>query len=145
MGRNCRGCYSSGLYTSQILRKTHRELSFPQTPIMGRFGSSMTKPLYVWVNAHPYVEMLSAYLLDVLRWWAASLRASRPRTVFTRPSAPGFIIYTDAATSTRIISAIVISVDSFKSSGVSTNVLLRSPTPSGGRFSAKRAVRTFTV
>ena len=107
----------SGTTQHKSLEKLIGKLSFPQTSIMGRFGRPVIKPLYVWVNAHPYVDKPDPFTLDVISWWAASLRASLPRTVPPRPSVPDILIYTDAAAPTRIVSAIATPVEPYKSPG----------------------------
>ena len=110
----------SGTIQRKSLEELIGELSSPQTSIMGRFGRPAIKPLYVWVNARPYGDKLdppTSFTLDVLSWWVASLRAPLPRAVPPRSSVPDILIYTDAATSTRIASANVIPAESYKSSG----------------------------
>ena len=93
------------------------ELSFTQTSIFGRFGRTMLRPLYNKKNAHPFVSTLSEDDKENLRWRVASIRASIPRTVEFRATNPEFLVYTDAATSTQIIAAVIIGVAEFRSSG----------------------------
>ena len=99
------------------LEKIIGKLSFTQTSIFGRFGRTMLRPLYNKKNAHPYVSTLSEDDKDNLRWWVASIRACIPRVVEFRAPNPEFLVYSDAATSTRIITAVVINVAGFISSG----------------------------
>ena len=81
-------------------------LSFSQTAICGRFGRALMQPLYRKANAPYYQCALSGEDVKVRQWWEGMLLAAPPRTVQRRNTAPGRIIYTDAATST-LISAII--------------------------------------
>ena len=113
---------------------------------MGRFGWSVITPLYTWVNAHPYVEKPNPYTIDVLSWWAASLRDSRPMTVFPRHAVPDILVYMDASTSTRIFRQMRFPWNHINPQVLPTNVLLRFPISNGaGIFCARRAAHIFTA
>ena len=51
--------------------------------------------------------------LSLLAWRAASLRATRPRVVYLKSARPEYVIYTDAATSTAMLAAVIVDVASF--------------------------------
>ena len=67
----------------------------------------------------PYSDPLSETERDFCRWWADAHRSSAPNDVVPRGRFPEFIIYTDAATSTRIVAAVLISPKNFLSDFVS--------------------------
>ena len=92
-------------------------LSFSQTSIFGRFGRAMMQPLYRKVNAGCYQATLSEADIWILRRRAGLLRSIRPRIVYPRRSTPQKIIYTDAATSTQIIAAVVFDKHQFDKDG----------------------------
>ena len=105
---------SSGSVQHKPLEKLVGKLCFTQTSIFGRFGRTMLKPLYTKLHSTPYSSVLSDEESSVLRWWASSIRASQPRKVVIKNKYPDVVIYTDAATSTLVIAAIVIEPDVFK-------------------------------
>ena len=101
--------------THKQLAKLIGRLSFTQTSIFGRFGRTLLRPLHKKLRQHPFEGRFSPGELSLLAWWSASLRASRPRIVYLKSPRPEYIIYTDAATSTAMLAAIVIDVASFES------------------------------
>ena len=104
---------SKGFIEHKPLEKLIGKLSFTQTSIFGRFGRTLLKSLHSKLHQRPYIGHLSEEEIDILQWWVASLRASIPRVVEVTSTRPEVIIYTDAATSTRIVAAIVLDVDIF--------------------------------
>ena len=58
---------------------------------------------------------LSADEIDILRWWTPLLRKEISRVCVPKLLRPEVIIYTDAATSTRIVASLVIDVPDFDS------------------------------
>ena len=99
------------------LEKLIGKLVYAQTSVFGRFGRAMLKPLYTKLRAHPYTEVISPCEAGVPEWWAASIRSSVPRAVELHPTTPDVIIYTDAATSTRILAAVAIEPSTYSALG----------------------------
>ena len=89
------------------------ELAYAKTSLFGGFGRTRLNPLYTKLRAHPYAEAISPEEAVAFERRAASIRASVQRAVGLRPTSLGVIIYTDAATSARILAAIVIDPDLF--------------------------------
>ena len=88
-------------------------LSFTQTSVFGRFVRALLKPLHRKLHQHPCRERFSPEELSLLAWWAASIRAARPRVVYLKSIHPEVVIYTDAATSTALIASVVIDTANF--------------------------------
>ena len=125
------------------LENTIGELSVSQTSTMGRSERSMSQPLYTWPNAQEYVGKLDPYTIDVPSWRAASLRASRPRAVFIRPSAPNILIRADATTSTRILAATAAPAKPYKSPGPTDQCFDGIPDIARGGVFSKRTEHIF--
>ena len=106
---------TSGQATHKELEKLIGELSFAQTSVFGRFGRALLKPLHGKLKERPYSEQLSDRERDILMWWAQSLRETIPRAISTKPTNREFIIYTDAATSTKAVAALLLEVEEFDS------------------------------
>ena len=104
---------SKGYIEHKPSEKLIGKLPFTQTSIFGRFGRTLLKFLHTKLHRKPYLGHLSEEEIDILLWWVASLRASIPRIVEVTSTRHEVIIYTDAATSTRIVAAIVLDVDIF--------------------------------
>ena len=82
----------------------------PKTSVFGRFGGTLLRPLRDRINRRPYVAKLSTEGLDILRWWVELLRGGISGIGFLKSPRPEVVIYTDAATSNRIVAALVIDV-----------------------------------
>ena len=105
-----------GVATEQELQSVVGRLSFTQTCIYGKMGRAMLSPFYEKLKTPYYHPRLEERELNALRWWVVALKALKPRVVRPYQKYPDILIYTDAATSTQIICALVISVDQFKTS-----------------------------
>ena len=104
---------TEGRITHKNLERLVGKLSYTQTSVFGRFGRTLLKPLIDKANARPFVEKFSERELDILSWWVESIRASTPRIIELKPQRPEVIIYTDAATSTRVVAACVLHPENF--------------------------------
>ena len=105
-----------GVATEKELQTAVGRLSFAQTCGYGKMGRSMISPFYEKLKAQTYHPLLADRELNALRRWALALGAMKPRAVSPYQKYPDLTAYTDAATSTQIICALVIQVDQFKSS-----------------------------
>ena len=103
----------AGSISHKQLEKLVGRLSFTQTSVFGRFGRTLLRPLHRKLHQHPFQERFSSDEMSLLAWWAASIRAARPRVVHLKSNFPEVVIYTDAATSTCIIAAVIIDVKNF--------------------------------
>ena len=83
-------------------------LSFTQTSVYGRVGRAMPTALYQKQNAKFYTPTLSGREASTLRWRRAALSSITPRLTRTRGPQTDLVVYTDAATTTMIIAAIII-------------------------------------
>ena len=106
---------TSGRASHKDLEKLIGKLSFTQTSAFGRFGRTLLKPLHDKLKERPYSEQLSDRERDILLWWVQSLRETIPRTILIKPTNPEFIIYTDAATSTKVLAVLLLRVEGFDS------------------------------
>ena len=107
---------SSGVATEHELQSVVGRLSFTQTCIYGKMCRAMLYPFYEKLKAPYYHPRLEERELNALRWWVVALGDLHPRVVRPYRKYPDVVIYTDAATSTQIICALVIKVDQFKAS-----------------------------
>ena len=82
-------------------------LSFSQTSVFGRFGRALMQPLHRKLKAPVFPGRLTHSDRLVFQWWAWVLLSVCPRYIFPRLNTHQFIIYTDAATSTRILSSVI--------------------------------------
>ena len=76
----------------------------------------MLSPFYEKLKTSYYHPKLEGRELNALRWRTVALKALKPRVVRPYQKYPDVLIYTDAATSTQVICALVIKVDQFKTS-----------------------------
>lgn len=104
-----------GVATHSQLESLIGRLSFSQTSIFGRFGRPMISPLYVNLDTLHYHPILSDREIRVLQWWKTAITNLEPRTVSERRGRPGVVVFTDAATTTRIIAGVAIFRSEFKS------------------------------
>ena len=104
---------SKGSIEHKPLESLIGKLSFTQTSIFGRFGRTLLRFLQTKLHRRPYEKILAEEEIDILKWRIASLGASIPRVVEPKSSRPEVIIYTDAATSTRIVAAVVLDANEF--------------------------------
>ena len=89
-------------------------MSFSQTSIFGRFGRALMQPIHRKLKAPVYQGELARPAIKVFQWGAGVLRTVCPRRVSPRLNTPHIIIYTDAATSTRIAPIIVFDKPEFR-------------------------------
>ena len=92
------------------------KLSFTQTSGFGRYGRTMLKSHAWQVTRISLLRNTYAATYGFSQWWASSLMAHIPRTVELMRDKPDFAIYADAATSARILAAIVIPIPEFRDS-----------------------------
>ena len=98
-------------------------LSFTQTSVFGRVGRAMMAALYQKVNAKFYSPDLSDRELTTLNWWSVALLNLTPRLTRNRSPVTDLIIYTDAATTTQIIAAVLIDPRSFRTTRTTSAVV----------------------
>ena len=99
------------------------KLSPTQTPIFGRIGRAMMATLFQKLNAKYYGAEISDREASVLRWWILALVNLTPRLTRMRGPLPGLIVYTDAATATQIIAAVLIDHRAFRAGRTLSAVL----------------------
>ena len=93
---------ADGRITSKHFEKLIGNLSFTKTSVCGRFGRALLIPLHDKLKLKPYSESLSPREIDILLWRYQAITSHVVRTVEIKPKSPEYVIYTDAATSTRI-------------------------------------------
>ena len=98
---------STGSINHSTLEKLIGKISFSQTAIFGKFARTMISPLHHKLHAKSYRERISIQEKRVFQWWAATLRSLKPRIATPKPKFPELIIYTDAATRTNTICAVL--------------------------------------
>ena len=76
----------------------------------------MMQPLYRKLYAPYYDRAISDSDRIILEWWAELPLRIRPRPPITQKEFPDWIIYSDAATSTRIMACVVINREDFLTS-----------------------------
>ena len=84
-----------------LLDKLIGKLSFAQTTVFGKFARTLAQPLYDMLNAHPYTELISEEVREILVWWRHALSSVHKRIVSVRPHFPRYIIYSDASWSEK--------------------------------------------
>ena len=102
-----------GIITHDQLESLIGRLSFSQTSIFGRFGRPMMTQLYNKLNARRFHPVLSTNEIRILQWWRTALTNLASRTVRPQKDRPDWIVFTDAATSTSIIAAVLIKRSDF--------------------------------
>ena len=102
-----------GVITHDQLEPLIGRLSFSQTSIFGRFGRPMLTHLYTKLNAHRYHPVLETKEIRTLQWRRTSLLNLASRTVRPRNDKPDWVVFTDAATSTSIIAAVLVNRGQF--------------------------------
>ena len=104
---------AKGSVQHKKLEKLVGKFAATQTSVFGRFGRAILKPLRRKLHIRPYVSSLSSSESNLLSWRASSIRAARPRQGLLRQKFPEIVIYTDSATSTAILAAVVVDVQQF--------------------------------
>ena len=104
-----------GVSDEQELQRVVGRLSFTQTCVYGEMGLAMPSPFYEKLKSRTYHPLLAERELNELRCWVVAMGALQPRTVRPYQKYPDLMVYTDAATSTQAICALVIGVGDFKS------------------------------
>ena len=118
-----------GVITPTELDSLIGRLSFSQTSIFGRFGRPFLAHLYAKQNAPYYSHILSDREQRSLRWWCTMLRQMKPRKITPKPDKPEYVVFTDAATKTGIMAAIVIERATFGRTNNLSMVWEASPGP----------------
>ena len=88
-------------------------LSFSLTSLFGRFGGPMVAQLYSQLNATRSHPSLSGKETMLLQWWTAELQNMATRMTRHQTARPDWAVFTNAPTSTDIISAVTIRLDDF--------------------------------
>lgn len=122
---------SKGSIQHKQLEKLIGGVSFTQTSVYGRCGRTLLKTLCRKLHSHPHLSALSTPETNLLAWWADFIRAARPRQVLIKQKFPEIVIYTDAATSAAILSAVVIEVQQFANDNSFRRLLPMWPTMIG--------------
>ena len=131
---------ASGQILPTELDKLIGRLSFSQTAIFGRFGRSILRPLYNKLTSKSYSNKLEHHELQALRWWEAAIGQMQHHIAYPKPKFPDLAVYTDAASKTRIISALIFERDKFRPT-MTANWVIASPTGiewGGGYFHQHR-------
>ena len=81
------------------------KLGFSQTCLFGKFARCQLRALYCKLNRLWYVPTLRSREILIFRRWISVLHTVSPRLVALPDAQAGLIVYTDAATSSQIISA----------------------------------------
>ena len=105
-----------GTVTRDQLESLIGRLSFPQTSIFGRFGRPMLSPLYGLLNSPSFRPLLSTRATRALQWWKVALSPLDSSVARHRSDHPDFVVFTDAATSSAIIDAVIIDRATFVAS-----------------------------
>ena len=119
------------------------KLSFAQTSIFGRVCRAMMTSLYQKINAPLYSPDLSDREASAVPWRAIALLNLTPRLTRRRGPITDVIIYTDAATTTQIIAAILIDQRTFRAGRILSAVFSLRAGPDGGASS--RLLARFTA
>ena len=93
------------------------ELSLAQTSVFGRFRITLLIPFRDKLKRFPDVDRLSADEIISPRWRVELLSDDISRIRFLSSPHREVVIYTDAATSTRIVASLVIDVEEFRCRG----------------------------
>ena len=101
-----------GSVSHSCLEKLIGRLLFSQSAIFGKFARTQLRPLYLKLHRRVYCAKLSAQEKLLFSWWKQIIEEFRPRIAIPRPPRPHWILYTDAATSTRLLCAILLHGDS---------------------------------
>ena len=101
-----------GSITHSCLEKLIGRLLFSQTAVFGKFARTQLRPLYLKLHRRVYCAKLSAQEKLLFSWWKQIVEEFRPRIAIPRPIRPHWILYTDAATSTRLLCAVLFHGDS---------------------------------
>ena len=82
-------------------------LSFSQTCLFGKFARTQMRCLYKKLHRRVYVAKFTPRELLSLRWWEAVLTELRPRVPRGIQRSPFWVLFTDAATKTNLMAAIL--------------------------------------
>ena len=91
----------------QELEKLIGRFSFSQTILFGKFARAQLRPLYRKLHSKFYSGKLAPHELDNLSWWRSLLAVMAPRSLAPRPKLVPWIAYTDAATSSSMLCALL--------------------------------------
>ena len=98
---------SDGTITQMELEKLIGKLCFSQTCLFGKFARTHLRCLYKKLHMRRYSAALTKLERMTLHWWADVIISLRPRI----PREPGgtadYVLYTDAATSTNRVAALL--------------------------------------
>ena len=98
---------AKGIITHPELEKLIGKLCFSQTCLFGKFARTQLRCLYRKLYAPKYKAALSKHENLTLSWWIDVLLNLTPRIPRASCKPPDFVLYTDAATSSRSIAAIL--------------------------------------
>ena len=96
-----------GLISSSELDKLIGKLCFSQTCLFGKFARTQLRCLYKKLHAPRYIAKLAKHEILTLNWWIDVLISLKPRIPRGPNTKPDFVLYTDAASSTNRIAALL--------------------------------------
>ena len=102
------GHISTGFLSSHELGELTGKLCFSQTCLFGEFARAHLRCLYRKLRARRYCAALSKFETMSLRWWADVISRLQPRTPWGSGKGPDYVLYTDAATSSGRIAALLL-------------------------------------
>ena len=102
-----RGHLKSGIISSHELDKLIGKLCFSQTCLFGKFARTQLRCLYRKLHAPRYKANIDSFERITLSWWEKVISQLTPRIPRDPEAAPDFALYTDAATSTMRIAALL--------------------------------------
>ena len=103
---------TAGKISHSCLEKLIGRLLFSQSAVFGKFARTQLRPLYLKLHRRVYCAKLSAQERLLFSWWKQVIEEFTPRISVPRPLRPHWILYTDAATSTRLLCAVLFHGDS---------------------------------
>ena len=96
-----------GKISHSCLEKLIGRLLFSQSAVFGKFARTQLRPLYLKLHRRVYCAKLSAQEKLLFSWWKQVIEEFTPRVAVPRPIRPHWILYTDAATSARLLCAVL--------------------------------------
>ena len=106
-------CAQANAIQRDALEKLIGKISFSQTALFGKFPRTMISPLYKKLHAKQYRAFINLQEKRIFEWWASTIRSLKPRIATPKPKFPEFILYTDAATKTNTLAAILLRPQTF--------------------------------
>ena len=123
---------SKGAISNNDLEKVMDRLSFTQTSVFGRFGRTLLTPLRDKLKSRPYVAILSTDEVEILRCGITLLMGDISGMRFPKSPRREVLVYTDSATSARIVASLAIDVKDFENHMGIRNLWAEVPYPKWG-------------